>query len=144
MLSFSPAFPTQTTILRHSHPTPNPHAQTPSLSHPPLLTPRPPIPRDTIELQLVSTAPGAPVLQRIASNSLVDLDGVMFDDDTWLPQLVSWEYLKPSWEVLDPELAPDWGLMSNFLPGQVPGLKSMSNDKKTWLLVYSSELGFRV
>lgn len=87
----------------------------------------------------MSTAPGAPILQRIASNPLVDVEGVTFDEDTWQPQLVSFDYLKTEWSPLDPEIAADWGRLTSFLPGQVPSLVGMSNDKKTWLIATAGE-----
>jgi hypothetical protein len=45
--------------------------------------------RDTTELQLISTAPGAKVLQHIASNPLSNINSVEFHPNTWEPQIVS-------------------------------------------------------
>jgi hypothetical protein len=45
--------------------------------------------RDTTELQLVSAAPGAKVLKRIASNPLANVNSVEFNPQTLEPQIVS-------------------------------------------------------
>jgi hypothetical protein len=50
--------------------------------------------RDTTELQLISTAPGARVLQRVAANALSNVGPVEFEPHEWYPQMVSFNYLK--------------------------------------------------
>jgi hypothetical protein len=104
-------------------------------------TPAPPphTDRDTTEIQLISTAPGAKVLQRIASNPLVNVGGLVLDQDDWTPQMVTNDYLKPERKVLDPSIAADWGRLEGFIPGGIPSLRDISADKKTWVVVYSRE-----
>jgi hypothetical protein len=50
--------------------------------------------RDTTEFQLVSLQPGAKVIKRIASNPLVNVGSVWFEEDSWEPQMVSFNYLR--------------------------------------------------
>ena len=54
-----------------------------------LWQPPTPLPRDTTEVQLISLQPGAKVLKRIASNPLVNVGSILFDDDTWEPLMVA-------------------------------------------------------
>jgi hypothetical protein len=60
--------------------------------------------RDTTEFQLVAITPGAPVKQRIASNPLVNVNSVLFEPDEWYPQMISFNYLRNNWTVLDPKM----------------------------------------
>jgi hypothetical protein len=54
--------------------------------------------RDTSELVLYSTAPGAKVLQRVASSNISNLGSVVFHPQSWEPQAVSFNYLRPRCE----------------------------------------------
>jgi len=76
------------------------------------------------------------VLQHIASNPLVNVGGLMFEPDTWEPQLVSFDYLKPEQKVLDPSIEPDWKRLDSFIPGSVPFIRDISRDKQSWIVVY--------
>ncbi|KAI8468869.1 MAG: acylamino-acid-releasing enzyme [Monoraphidium minutum] len=95
--------------------------------------------RDTTELQLVSASPGAEVLARVAANPLVNVGSVQFESDTWEPQMVSFNYLRANWSVLDPALAPEWERICGFRPGESAAVVDVSNDQKTWTLVYSAD-----
>lgn len=96
--------------------------------------------RDTTELQLVSTAPGAKVLAHIASSPLVDVQDVLFDEDTWEPQLAAFEYLEPSTLVLNPSLKPDWDrVVAAGAYQKYPTLVSASQDKQALVLLYKTD-----
>lgn len=60
--------------------------------------------RDTTEFQLVGITPGAPVKQHISSDPLVNVGSVLFEPDEWYPQMISYNYLKTNWTVLDPAM----------------------------------------
>eukprot|EP00775_Hariotina_reticulata_P002700 gene2700-3000_t len=95
--------------------------------------------RDTTEFQLISTAKGANarVLQRIASNPLVNVNSVVFDPDTWEPQLLSYSYHKTQWQVLDSAIKAEWAKLEAFQPNAVTLLADRTDDQQTWLVVYS-------
>jgi len=95
--------------------------------------------RDTTEFQLISTAPGAKVLQRIASNPLANVNSVEFDIKTWEPQIVSFEYLKVQWTLLDQSLQPDWERIVALRPDDEVLIVSRSADDTVWLLGYTSD-----
>lgn len=84
-------------------------------------------------------APGETILKNISSDPLVNVGSVLFDQDTWEPQMISYDYLKSNWTVLDPSIQKDWDLISKFRPGESPAISDISNDKKTWVLLYSAD-----
>jgi hypothetical protein len=86
--------------------------------------------RDTTELQLISTAPGAKVLKRIASNPLSNVNSVEFDQHTWEPQLVAFNYLQVQWQLLDPALKAEWGRIEAFRPGEEVAIIDRTFDEK--------------
>ncbi|WIA34269.1 hypothetical protein OEZ86_012612 [Tetradesmus obliquus] len=95
--------------------------------------------RDTTEFQLVGTGPGAPIKQRISSNPLVNVNSVLFHPDEWYPQMISYNYLRNNWTVLDPKMQEDWDRLVKFRPGESMSISDISNDRKTWVVLYSSD-----
>jgi hypothetical protein len=63
----------------------------------------------------VGTGPGAPVKQRISSNPLVNVNSVLFEPDEWYPQMLSYNYLKNNWTVLDPKMQAVSGLKQHLI-----------------------------
>jgi hypothetical protein len=77
------------------------------------------------------------VLQRIASNPLTNVGGVVFEPDSWQPQLVSNSYHKTQWQVLDPALKAEWAKIEAFQPSAVALLGDRTANQQTWLLAYN-------
>eukprot|EP00879_Flechtneria_rotunda_P019070 GHRR01020022.1.p1 GENE.GHRR01020022.1~~GHRR01020022.1.p1 ORF type:complete len:675 (+),score=189.80 GHRR01020022.1:864-2888(+) len=95
--------------------------------------------RDTAAFQLVSTAPGAKVVRHLASDPLSDVGSVIFDPDTWEPELVAFNYLKTNWTVLDEALKSEWARIVAFRPNDTVAVQDRSQDKQKWLLLYGSD-----
>ncbi|WIA16155.1 hypothetical protein OEZ85_012870 [Tetradesmus obliquus] len=94
--------------------------------------------RDTTEVQAISIQPGATVLRRIASNPYADMDDVIFDSDTWEPQMVAFNYHKSQWTIIDPALKALGTRLEEFKPGFEVELAGRSKDRQTLLLRYSN------
>jgi dipeptidyl aminopeptidase/acylaminoacyl peptidase len=88
---------------------------------------------------LISTAPGARTLRRIADSPHANAGAAIFHPVTWEPQLVSFDYLKPNWTLLDLALAPDWAQLTAFRPDAVPTITSRSYDSAAWLVQYGAD-----
>lgn len=87
----------------------------------------------------MSIAPGAKVMRRIADNPYSNAGSAVFNPKTWEPQLVSFNYLRTTWIVLDPAIKKDWQKLEAFKPGSVPSIASRSYDSTKWLVMYSSD-----
>lgn len=94
---------------------------------------------NTSRLVLLSTADGSE-LEVIAQDPLCDLERVSFNEDTWRPQFVSFEYLTQRIEVLDADVKQDIEALQAICVGSFY-LVSASDDNRTWIVAEEPDNG---
>lgn len=71
-------------------------------------------------------------LWNVMDMTLYDFAQVIFHPETGEPQAVAFNYLKPEWKVLDPNLARDFAFLED--KDSVPFIVNRSRDDRTWLV----------
>ncbi|NLP06156.1 S9 family peptidase [Candidatus Fermentibacteria bacterium] len=71
----------------------------------------------------------------IAGDSLADVAGVVFDQETGEPLAVSFNYLRRRIEILDPSIQADYDYLRSFQEGDF-AVVSRDNADSTWIVVY--------
>lgn len=71
----------------------------------------------------------------IAGDSLADVEGVVFDQETGEPVAVSFNHLRRRVEILDPSVQADYDYLRGFREGDF-AIVSRDNQDSTWIVVY--------
>lgn len=95
--------------------------------------------RDTTELLLISVAAAPPanqggssgvVLRRVASHPLVDVSGVVFEQNDRQPDAFAFDYHTPVWTFTSSKDQEEWNRLEAWRPNEVATPTSRSRDKQ--------------
>jgi len=95
--------------------------------------------RDTAELVLFSTAPGAKILKNLASSPLANINGALFDPKDWEPEMASFNYLRPQPIFLDDDMKAMWEKLRDFQPTRDPSIVGRTWDSDLFIISYNAD-----
>ena len=94
---------------------------------------------DTIGARLFDMASGEETL--LAEQSNADLAETVVHPRTQKLQAVSFNRARAEWQVLDPDVQPDFDALAALRPGEEFSILSRTLDDKTWLVAFSADDG---
>lgn len=93
---------------------------------------------NTSQLQRMDSETGK-IVETIASDPKSDVSGILVDPNTYKLQAVEFEYLKPSWQILDASIKNDFATLRDAQPG-IFSIESRDLKDRTWIVSYYSDI----
>ena len=93
---------------------------------------------DTKGLNAIDVASGTRSL--LAADAGADVERVVIQPRTRKVQAVSFNRLRPAWQVLDPSVAKDWAALAKVAPGDFD-VASRDLADEHWIVAYDSDVG---